>query len=241
MQTNIDANTPDLTFLRVLKYLVIFTPAIIYISFVQQFALNLPHWDDYDAILNFLVQFKQGSLSYKLSLLFTQHNEHRILSSRLAYVLYYYVLGSINFRNIIFLNAVILLLTYCVFLWFIKKALPIFWPAAALALSLCMFDVNNFENAQFAMNGMQNYGVILLFVSSIFFYNKDSKKYVPLAVLLQGICVFSSGNGNVASFFILLFVLFSGNNKKRMIALVSFLMFAVLYTIQQECSCFLHS
>lgn len=219
----------NVSFIYMMKYLVIFSPFIIYLSFVQQYALNLPRMDDYDAILNFLNNFKKAQFAEKLSLLFSQHNEHRIFTSRLVYAIYYEVFGHINFRNIIFINAITIFFIYLILVYFIKKLMPVLWPLAALAFSMCIFDINGFENADFAMAGMQNYGVILFFVASIFFYSLESKKFIPLAALCQVLCIFSSGNGNLGAFLVLLFTIFNKEKTKTITALMCLLIFAPLY------------
>lgn len=224
-------NSVDQVFYKALKYLVIFAPVIVYLAYVQQYALNLPRQDDYDAALDYLIQFKKAGAGDRFFMLFAQHNEHRIFLSNVFCVVYYFIFGVINFRNILFANAIIFFLFYLICFSFIKRALPVFWPIAALALSLCIFDIDGWENANIAVGGAQVYGVIFLFGASIYFYNKEGNLSLLLAVLLQGATVFSSGNGNAGSFFIMLFVLLTGNRKKKLVAFLSFLVFAPLYFI----------
>jgi hypothetical protein len=222
----IDSNS---TPFKTIAYLAIAIPALIYIFNVQHYALNLPHWDDYDAILKFLSNYHQAAAGDKIALLFSQQNEHRILFSRIVYVLYYGIFGDINFRSIILFNVFILLGLFLIIAHFIKRAIPQYWYVAAAALSFAMFDLNNFENADFAMAGLQNYGIILLFMGSIFCYCMQSNKYLVPAVLLQTLCVFSSGNGNIGAFFIVLFVLLSRSKPKIIAALSTFLIISPLY------------
>lgn len=215
--------------LTVLIYILIFAPIAIYLFNVHKYALNIPRQDDYGAILEFLNNFKKNGTEGKIALLFSQHNEHRILSSRIVYAAYYTIFGNINFKNIIYLDALILILFWAIIIYFVKRSIPKDWHVAAFVFSLCLFDLNNFENADFAMAGMQNYGILLLFMASILFYSFNNKKYIIPAVILQALSVFSSGNGNVAAFFIVLFVLLQKDKSKIIVSVAAFIICAPLY------------
>jgi len=217
-------------FTTILKYSVISFPIIIYFSFVQQWALNLPRADDFYAILDFLNNYKKAGIADKIVLLLSQHNEHRILSSRIVYVLYYSLFNTINFEHIIYLNGIILLQIYILVLYFFKKAAPQSFMVLAWITSICIFDLNNFENAIFPMSGVQNYGIILLFLAALYFYGLEGKRNIYIAVFFQMLAVFSSGNGNIASLFIVLSqLLISKNRNKQVISFVVFIVSAVLY------------
>ncbi len=192
-------------FFIAVKYLIVFLPAFVSFVIINKYAVNIPSQDDYDAVLKFLSLWKNAPAADHLSLLFSQQNEHRLLSSRIIYVLYDALTGGINFRNLIFIGNLQLLLIFLIFLVFIQKALPRYWVTAGMVAGLCMFDLNNWENADFAMASIQNYGVILLFVASLFFYSLKGWWYWLPAAFLQIICTFSSGNGIIASAFVVLF------------------------------------
>lgn len=213
-----------------IKACLFLLPMLIYVFYVYTYAINIPRQDDFDAILDFLISFKKAtSFSDKFALIFQQHNEHRIFSSRLMYAIYYSVTGTFNFRHIILLNGITIILVFTLITNFARKMLGKDWYWGALALSLCIFDLNNFENADFAMAGMQNYGVILLFLSAIYFYDAKARWNIIPAVIAQALCVFSSGNGNIGAFLIVLFVLFSKDKLKIAAAVLTFIIFAPLY------------
>lgn len=149
-------------------------------------------------------------------------------------MLYCSIFKTINFRYIIFTDAVFLVTIFLILLQIIKKLLPEIWLTIGFIFSICIFDIDGFENAYFAMAGMQNYGIILLFVGSLLSYSLENKKYIPLASALQIICIFSSGNGNVAAFFILVFTLLNKDRLKIIVATCSFLIFAPLYYLHYK-------
>ncbi len=209
----------------------IFIPVLVYFKMVNQYALNLPIGDDYNAVLQFLNNFKTAAFSDKFGLLLQQHNEHRILSSRFIFLLYDTIAGNINFINLIFIANLQLVIIFIVAILFIKKAMPKYWNITALMVGFCIFDMNNYDNADFAMCGMQNYGVIMLFMLSLLFYSYDNRKYIIPAILCQIICIYSSGNGMIAAFVLVLFTVFIRDRKRIISSVVTFLIFTPLYFI----------
>src|ERR1700733_10336490 len=79
-------------------------PAIIYFKVVDAHAVSSPILDDYDMVLNYLVRFKEATFWNRMFMLFEQANEHRMFHSRLIYILYYWITGSVDFRSLIFLG-----------------------------------------------------------------------------------------------------------------------------------------
>lgn len=207
----------------------IFIPAIYYFKVVNDYALNLPYYDDIDGVLHFLNTYTQAGFSEKLSLLVAQHNEHRILSSRLIYVFYNALFGEINFKGLLFIANLQLVGIFLVMVYFIRKFIPRYWNIAAFVTSLCLFDISNFENANFALAGTTNYGIILHFMLSLFFYSKDKGRFLIPAVLFQALCIFSSGNGVVASACIVAFTFLSKDRRKIIAAFATAAVFSSLY------------
>lgn len=212
----------------------ILMPAVLYMVMISQYAVNIPYMDDYHAILDFLCNFKTADFSHKISLLFSQHNEHRILSSRIIYVIYYNIFGDIDFKSIIFLANLELLFIFFIAVYFIKRCLPKYWNIAAFILALGFFDINNYENGDFAMAGLQNYGVMLWFMASLFFYDMDKKWAIIPAILFQLLCIYSSGNGVLGALCIVIFNLFNRDKKKLIASLVVLLVFAPLYFVSYK-------
>jgi hypothetical protein len=218
---------------RGLNYLTnawIFIPAIFYFILVGQYATNAPIKDDYDAILDFLYNFNQAhSLGVKAALLFSQHNEHRILSTRLLTVLYYFIAGKVNFRNLIFIGNLQLVVVFLVSVHFIRRCLPKYWNFVAFVWGLCLFDPSSYENGDVSMTSLQNYGIIMLFLVSLYFYSKDKRSWLVPAVIFQFLCIFSSGNGILGAFIIAVFTLFSRDKWKMITSFAVLLVFAPLY------------
>jgi len=56
-------------------------PALLLFYFVHRYGVDLPWWDEWDALLIPLQLFDSGRLTF--TALFAQHNEHRMLFPRL--------------------------------------------------------------------------------------------------------------------------------------------------------------
>lgn len=207
-------------------------PVLVYLFYVHKFAVNIPRQDDYDVMLGFMSRYKAATGSEKLSLLISQHNEHRIAGSHLISVLYYSVFGALNFRHLIFINGFMLLLSFGIIAYWIRKAMPQFWALVVLVLSLCMFDLNNAENMNFASSGMQHYGVLLLFAASVLLFASGKKWMLPMALLLQVLCIFSGNNGVLGAVVLVLFNLLQRNKPAIIVSLAGLLAFVPLYCYQ---------
>ncbi len=201
-----------------LKDAWVFLPAIPFFAIVYQNAPNIPIMDDYDAILSFLSEWKLSDWGQRLSLLFAQYNEHRLLYSRLVYVIYYSLFGNVNFRNLIFIADLQLVFIAAITVYFIRNCMQKQWQIVSFIAVLCIFDFNTYENGSIAMYGMQNYGVIFLFFLSLFLYNRGGK-WIIGAALVQVLCIFSSGNGMIGALFIVLCMARSASQWARWVSI----------------------
>ncbi len=203
---------------KYLKYLInfwIFIPAVVYFNMVSVYALNIPMQDDYDAILKFLTDWVMTpSFTDRFFMLFTQHGDHRILHSRLLYVWYYDLFGKVNLRNIIFISNIQLLVAYVVLVHFIKKAIPKYWNVVSLVAGFCIFDPSSYENATFAMCGLVNYGVIMFFMISLYFFTRPGNRNLVIALVSQFFCIFASGGGVMSALCLPVFLLLSKDKRR---------------------------
>ncbi len=218
-------------FYDILTYIFICLPPLLFFIMVNKFAVNLPFRDDHPAILQFLNNFKTSSGVDRFMLMVAQHNEHRIFFSRVVYVVYYYIFGGINFRNLIFIGDIQLIFVLLITIHFIRKALPDNWRMASVLMSLFIFDISGSMNMTWAMAGIQNWGVVFFFFVSLYFYSFDKKPYLFLGALFQALGTFSSGNGTIASFALVLYALLSRDRQKIIFAVTTFFVFTSLYFI----------
>jgi hypothetical protein len=228
-----NANKPNYrkAFIRTLPYSWLLLPFIILLKAVAEYTYNIPKLDDYDAILKFLNNFTQADFITRLQLLFAQHNEHRIVTSRIVYLLEYYLTGDVDFKSIIYIGNLQLIPIFIILIYFITRFVKSMWVIPAFIASLCLFDLAGYDNSGFAMGSMQNYGVVMYFLFSLYFYHTKGKHNIWLAPLLQILCTFSSGNGMIGSMVIAASVMFTNDKRLKIISAITFVVFSGLYFI----------
>jgi hypothetical protein len=214
---------------NIVQYFLIVAPILVNLRYILKHSLNIPRYDDYDSVLEFVYNFKNTPFPSNLPLLFRQHIEHRIFTTRLTAALYYYVFGNINFKGIILLNFCLGVVLFIVLATLIKKIIPRYWLWAAAVLSLCLFDLINSDLSNWAMSGVQNYGVILFFIVSMRLYGRKEIKYVIPAMTFQVLCIYTSGNGHVGSLFIVAYNILSKNRLNSVLSVIIMLIFSSLY------------
>lgn len=178
------------------RHIWLLIPAVPFFAQVLLSARNVPKEDDYDAILGWLINFKQSTFEGKELMMFDQNNEHRILFSHIIYLLYDFVCGGINFRNLIIIGDLQLLGCAIILCYFSLKYLGPFKEWIAFIWMIVLFDGCGYENANWAMAAIQNYGVVFLFLLSLFFYERN---LWPVAVIVQAVLIFSNGNGIIGA------------------------------------------
>lgn len=208
---------------RLYALLALIIPAAIYFKVVGTYAVSSPVMDDYDAILNYLIRFRQAAFWSKLSMLFEQANEHRMFHSRLIYLLYYYITGNVDFRNLIFLANAQLIVISLICTSFISELGFKFWPVAAVLFNFCLFDLADYEAGSIAMYGIVNFGIIMLFVLALWLFHHDK---LFLGNLTMFVLIFSNGNGMIGAMCVLLYLIVS---KKK-----------YGWTMYLTCVCILH-
>ena len=215
----------------ILVYVLIAMPVLVYFFVVNKYALNLCFRDDNPAVLQFLNTYKtsNGFVDH-FTLLFGQlSSEHRIFFSRLVYLTYYQIAGNVNFKNLLFIGNLQLVVVLIVSVKFIKKAIPQSWEIPSVLMSLFLFDFTNWNNADWTMAAMQNYSVIMLFALSIYFYTSNRLPFILLAAFFQIVCIYSSGNGAIASLSIVVVNLLSREKNKFYLSLLVLAVFIPLY------------
>lgn len=74
-----------------------------FLNLVNQYAVNLPIWDDFDSVLNFLIEFTKASdAGEKFALFYKQHNEHRILINKFLTLADYWIFSRISLLHLIY-------------------------------------------------------------------------------------------------------------------------------------------
>jgi hypothetical protein len=153
---------------------------------------NLPHWDDY-ALIEFTNKCFRGPLSVwdKVTLLFAQHNEHRIAFTRFLFLSTTALLGGVNLVVLQILGA-LGLLTLAIYLVvvFIKNDKPLVLGVLA---TLLLLQNTHYENTFWAMASIQNFWVVTF--SVLAFWGIIQAKNIGFLFLL--LAAYTSANAVV--------------------------------------------
>lgn len=150
--------------------------------------------DDFDAVLSFLLKYESaGNFFEKISLVFSQHNEHRIVPVRLFSLLVYWINGEINFIYLIFIGNVALIgIAFYLFKGGLPRETKLFLFIPVL---LILFQPLYYESMYWGMASIQSFYGLLFVVSSFYFLDNLSNKNFIIASLLAICATFTSGNG----------------------------------------------
>ncbi|MBF0457965.1 MAG: hypothetical protein HQK99_08735 [Nitrospirae bacterium] len=176
--------------------LIIYSLAALAVGFyyltVIRYGSNIPIADDFDAVLDFLNNFLEvSSIHDKIALIFSQHNEHRIVFTRLIVVAQYYLLNTVNFKVLIMIGNIGLIgILIVIFLSYNKRSLIWFVPVVFI-----LFEPQYFGAIFFAMGTIQNFYVLLFAFLSLYFLTRDGSLNFITAAVFAVMATFTSGNG----------------------------------------------
>jgi hypothetical protein len=182
---------PDVRFrLNGMIVLVVLAPLLYYASIIA-FSINVPVGDDY-AMLGFLNEFQTASgIDNKLQLLFSFHNEHRIVITRMIMLLCAKVTGSLDFRLLNLIGNFALLPTLIV----IGRMLRLRDDKLKWALLfLITLQPQPLKLMFYPMAGIQAYFGLLFSFLYLYFCLKDSNWWYS-AFLFYALTVLTTGSG----------------------------------------------
>ncbi len=165
--------------------------SLLYYASIFVFSVNVPVGDDY-AMLSFLNEFgAAGGIETKLKLLFSFHNEHRIVITRLIMLFCAKVTGSLDFRVLNLIGNSALLLTLVV----ISRMLRLSEIPLKLALLfLIVLQPQPLKLMFYPMAGVQAYFGLLFSFLYLNYSLKDSRWWYS-ALLCYLLAVFTTGSG----------------------------------------------
>lgn len=156
------------------------------------FTVNVPYWDDYEALLRYLTEPWPSRWSHLLDF----HNEHRIVTTRLiADALVALSGGTFNFRAMMAAGNLILLAYAAAWVFVFHKSR--FGIAASLPILWLLLSFIHYENSCWALCSVQNVIVVALsFAACLLFAKRDQRRVAFGCALLCGVAAtFSSGGG----------------------------------------------
>ena len=198
--------------LSVFLSLIILVPVILYFMAWDYYAINIPKWDDH-AFKAFIVEYAHASTwKEKILALFKQHNEHRVVLTRIIVWLDYSIFGTLNYRHLMLAGN--LLLVGVIPLWYVilkknKKPLSTLLPVPFIWLTLAFY-----ENMYWGMSAVQNFGVVTLVLWTLYLCLNANALVFTLSLVLAWLTILTSGNG-ILVVPIGAVLLFLAQNRKR--------------------------
>ncbi len=141
-------------------------PAIFIGGEIATWVRNIPHWDEFDTVLDLLLALEASPGAGRVSeLLLAPNNEHRMLLSRLLFAASYWITGGVNFAAIavignLFLLGVVVLLVGS------ARGTPARLRLAAI-LGAMVFQLQHHENFFWGGSSIDHFLVVLAVVGAL--------------------------------------------------------------------------
>jgi hypothetical protein len=164
---------------------------LLYCASIMVFSVNVPVGDDYST-LGFLNEFQAADgIGNKLQLLFSFHNEHRIVVTRLIMLLCTKINGSLDFRMLNLIGNSALLITLIVIGRMLRLSeTPLKWAL----LFLIVLQPQPLKLMFYPMAGVQAYFGLLFSFLYLYYSLKDSIRW-HLTLLFYLFAVLTTGSG----------------------------------------------
>lgn len=204
------------------EYILIFSIIFVYYLVALLFTVNFPISDDY-ALIDFINNWiKTNSFSEKVALLFEPHNEHIIFTTKLIFLLYYKILGPLNFIHLSFIGN----LTILGIFYIIKSQLPQSFNKRTLIIIMItsiLFQYGSAESMLWAMAAISNYSVLLYVLITLVLLRREDIRSFILAVIFATLAAYTQGNGLVIFIIGVLYLL----SQRRYLFLVFWVFIAI--------------
>lgn len=172
-----------------------------YFFIVYHYSVNIPFWDDYTHLNVITRMVISDSITEKLQLLVSFHNEHRIVFARLVTLAALVLEGNLNFVTLIMLGNLSLLgIGVLLFSVFYKNKAQDYRRRVIyfLPVVLLLFNLSYYEASIWAVAALSSLPVIFLSFLCILTLSRSEHRaslWVFLAFFLGVFSAFTQGNG----------------------------------------------
>lgn len=200
---------------------IILIPIALYYTWIIRFSVDCPQIDDFAVLLTSVALQKANSFSEWCYYLFSFHNEHRIVVTRLVFiVLALFNEGFVNIKWVILTGNFALIGLVILFFKAFKTTQNVTWYF--LPVPFLLFQMQFFENTFFAMASVQNLGIWLgagltfWVLSGTQQKNWLDKPFI-IGAILACITALTSGNGILVFPIGIIIYLLKGDLKKTIL------------------------
>lgn len=182
-------------FVQVLAFAFACFPAVFLFYLLNIFGLNFPYgWDDF-LVMNVILDFENANSFFeKLKIMFSPHNEHNIAYVHFITWLIYKIEGAINFRTMMFIGNLGLIIWALHHVYVInQKEKSLWW---ALPIPFLIFQIQLEANFYWGMSSLQNHSVLAWVSLAIYFSAVAERISTFLWFLIFGLlATFTSAGG----------------------------------------------
>jgi hypothetical protein len=191
---------------NVFLVVLILIPAAIHFFLLNKFVVNFPSWSDDFIYLDLIEKFDKISWHERLTNIFAFHNSiHRIAFSRTLLLLYFKIIGTINFKVIIMLaNLQWIAILWVIYKYLKREQLSIWY---LVGVSIFLFSVNGNLDNYGLIGVLQHLSSILCMVLISYGLIYKPKHIWPLFITL--LYPFVSTEGLVFIFWVLSYLYFT--------------------------------
>ncbi|TGN00445.1 hypothetical protein [Leptospira yasudae] len=175
---------------QIITSIVILFTTYTYFHTIRKLSVDFPLGDDYDTILDFLNRWAETDS--KISLLFSQHNEHRPVFLRLISLFYFQVFHKINFIHLVLIGNAFVLFSLGILYVSISDSRKSVLIAPVFFL---IFSFSNWEAQTWAMASLSNFPVIFFGFLSLYFLSRESYLSFGFGIFFSIVAAFCQGNG----------------------------------------------
>ncbi len=214
------------------SYVLISAPILFYFFCIFIFSVNVPFWDDYDSLKQHMDFLSTSDTQERISILFKQHNEHRIVFNKTVFVLYDFLFQEINFKFLPLIgNSALLIL----FLFFYKSFVSAKnKPVLLIPIAWTLFQLANWRNMTWTLASLSNLYVLCFAGISFYFLSIERASRFYLGFLFAIFAVFTQGSGMGIFPIIWCFLLVTKKYKESILWLAGFIIIATIYFIGYE-------
>ena len=214
---------------RISAWLLVIVLVGFYGIFLYSNVVNIPRLDDYNALLSFIVEYRDADTwAERFKLLTTKHNEHLLLLNRLIALTQYSLIGEINVRQLVFVGNSFMLITFLLYV----SQLPASEnrPFQLTLGALILFQPLAWHSGTWAMAALSNFGVWPLGLSALIAANHSRLRIgrICAAFLLGLAACFTLGNGFVVFLLLPLVIYLQSRDRRALILAALWLIIAVL-------------
>ena len=182
----------------IFSWFVVLLPPALYFYFVYSYSLNLPFADDFTNLSQAIRFFQSANFNEAFSSLFALGNGHRTAFTRFIYILSHALFGEIDFRILILIGNIPLVVL--LYLFFNLLKVPRSNLLYFIPISTLLFQLQFWKNMTWAASSIQHQYILLFTGLTFYFLSKKSNPGFYTAFFFAIVSVFTLASGWVTIF-----------------------------------------